>query len=516
MAALTHVCMWSEHGWVHVTATEAARLHPGGTVSARSGLFMCSLCGQYVILTDGRERDRYFKHSASEASKDCPERTFGPGYAVPRLSGEHELPIRIQNISSSDFALELGLLYVPSSILGIASDKQILIKPSGQNSSYVYTVERLNCDCITYLQIGSIPAPSYELEVAQELRTFWPKTIRGVSQNGAVFDAQNGRKLPDDADVIINKKYYHLCKQKIYGTFDGISYHLACTKAVNWSNWYVYEVEATDYTMEAAKFFLERHCRLTDTPISIQPIWPPYVQTPFVVKHDRNELYVHISGQSGLATNLFPSSRMRSLQRKEESVLYEITCTQRQHLVSAGRARTLQYAYLWKDELDQTAPIPRVEVVDCKGKTVQPGSTCTLPAGKAITVRAPFDGTIVCSHQGRLYAQREIKSEAPARVEDLKPGTEIAVFQGLDKVWTISFQKPVSQRAPAKSDDQVLRNLKSYHGTKVKIDHQAGAMAAKLSTYPKVKLWLSQQIRTGLIDQGALKYLKHLATTSAK
>ena len=48
MASLNHVCMWSEHGWVRVTAEEAAAKHPGGTVSAHSGLFMCELCGQYV------------------------------------------------------------------------------------------------------------------------------------------------------------------------------------------------------------------------------------------------------------------------------------------------------------------------------------------------------------------------------------------------------------------------------------------------------------------------------------
>lgn len=55
MASLTHVCMWSEHGWKKITANEAVRLHPGGTVSAVSCLFMCELCGQYVILTEGEK-----------------------------------------------------------------------------------------------------------------------------------------------------------------------------------------------------------------------------------------------------------------------------------------------------------------------------------------------------------------------------------------------------------------------------------------------------------------------------
>ena len=53
MASLTHVCVWSSKGWTHITPEEVARSHPGGSVSARSGLFMCELCGQYVRFVDG-------------------------------------------------------------------------------------------------------------------------------------------------------------------------------------------------------------------------------------------------------------------------------------------------------------------------------------------------------------------------------------------------------------------------------------------------------------------------------
>lgn len=78
MASLTHVCMWSDNGWKRITAEQAAKLHPGGTVSAHSGLFMCELCGQYVSLTDGTVQTRHFRHSAYEKSKNCPERIFEP------------------------------------------------------------------------------------------------------------------------------------------------------------------------------------------------------------------------------------------------------------------------------------------------------------------------------------------------------------------------------------------------------------------------------------------------------
>ena len=48
MGSLTHVCVWSSKGWTHIAPEEVARSHPGESVSARCGLFMCELCGQYA------------------------------------------------------------------------------------------------------------------------------------------------------------------------------------------------------------------------------------------------------------------------------------------------------------------------------------------------------------------------------------------------------------------------------------------------------------------------------------
>lgn len=154
MASLTHVCMWSENGWKRVTAEQAARLHPGETVSAHSGLFMCELCGQFVILTDGNIKTRYFKHSAYEKSKDCSERTFASGVSVSYASQEHDLPIRIIiSASSSSYRFEVGLVRAPIRLLG--KSLRIEIKPKGASDlSYVFVRERLNDNGITYLPIG--------------------------------------------------------------------------------------------------------------------------------------------------------------------------------------------------------------------------------------------------------------------------------------------------------------------------------------------------------------------------
>ena len=99
MASLTHVCVWSKNGWKRITPEEVAREHSRGGVSARSGIFMCSLCGQYVTFFNGRVQAPHFRHSSAEADKSCPERMYVHGYDYTYAAGEHELPIRIVNVT---------------------------------------------------------------------------------------------------------------------------------------------------------------------------------------------------------------------------------------------------------------------------------------------------------------------------------------------------------------------------------------------------------------------------------
>lgn len=197
MASLTHVSMWSEaeHEWRKITASEAAKLYPEGTVSAHSGLFVCELCGQYVILTDGRKNVRYFKHNAYDTFKDCPERTTGLSTSVGYIAGEHELPIRLSNITSSDFELELGLLYIPASILQMQKQQQVIIQPLGVSEKpYIYSFERLNSESITYVSVGALPAYKYEITSSDELRRFWPRFVNGVDGFGSIFDQKTAKK----------------------------------------------------------------------------------------------------------------------------------------------------------------------------------------------------------------------------------------------------------------------------------------------------------------------------------
>ena len=401
MASLTHVCMWSENGWKRITAEQAARLHPGGTVSAHSGLFMCELCGQYVILTDGDIRVRYFKHSAYDKSKGCPERTFGAGYSISYGSQEHDLPIRITSVSSSSFSFEIGLIRAPISFLN--KDFRIEIKPKGAfDVSYVFTKERLNYDSITYLPIGERPFEKYTLNFqngSDKLREFWPAEIKGIDPEGTLFEKVSGKKLSYDADVEIGKEYYLLKRGYIYRkSFSSVRIQEIMQKRIGWETWTLYVVSASAFNEEAARFYLDFHCRLTDHPVSLKPVWPLFVEGNYIVRHNQSSMYMLVDGNVA-EVKTFPSVTVRQLNyNSSQPKLYEVFCPGRQQLISAGRTQALQYTYLWKEPLDQVGLHPEVSVTDIAGAEVDPSETDILPRDKTLRFKSTFDGELIISN----------------------------------------------------------------------------------------------------------------------
>lgn len=445
MASLTHVRMWSDNDWKRISAEEAARLHPGGTVSAHSGLFMCELCGQYVILTDGDIRVRYFKHSAYEKSKDCPERTFGAGYSVSYNAEEHDLPIRITGVSSSSFRFEIGLIRAPISFL--SKDFRIQIQPKGVwNTSFVYSKERLNYDNITYLSIGEQPYERYTLSFQNGiniLKEFWPAEIKGIDPEGTLFEKSSGKMLSYDADVEIGKEYYLLKRGYLYRRNSRSSMRIqeAVQKRFSWETWSLYIVSASAFNEDAARFFLDFHCRLTKHPVSLKPVWPLFVESSFVVKHNQNSVYMLVSGNTS-AVKTFPAVTIRQLSyNSSQPKLYEVFCSGRQQLISAGRTQALQYTYFWKEPLNQEGVTPLVSVTDLTGDEIPSGEMDALPQGKTIRIKSSFDGGIVVSNNGRIIDKRKVSADKLVELDNLAYGLNVQIIVGLDCVWEMLYRK---------------------------------------------------------------------------
>lgn len=509
MASLTHVCVWSSKGWTHITPEEVARSHPGGSVSARSGLFMCELCGQYVRFVDGDIQTPHFRHSAYEESKDCPERTFGPGGNYTYVAGEHELPIRIVNITSTGFSFELGLVAVPRELLKKQMRKELTIVPSNKSMTpFVYSYERLNKDVLTYVPIGDCPSEKYTVISSDEIeRTYWPRITNGVRESGAIFDAESGKMLPDDADVIVGKEYYLLSRGRLYNIYNGVSIRQLLKRNISWSTWYLLQVTATDLTESAAKFFLNYHCRLTSQPISIQPIWPVYVQSPYVIQNSGETTWFLVQGQGETTTKTYPAATMLYYPSDGGKVC-SIEVNERQQLISTGRAKVLEYTYLWKKPLNERAEQPKVTISDIDGNPVPSGLQNNIPQNHIIRVTAPFDGTIRLEKNGFVIEQISLKAEISIELDAIQYGVRVLILQGLDIVWSAEYKKENSE--VLSSDDTVnFQNLVHAHGRKIPVSHTLGATVGLLKNYPKTRKWGSEKIRSGYMEEDALAYYKN-------
>lgn len=512
MASLTHVCMWMDNEWKKITAERAAELHPGGTVSAHSGLFMCELCGQYVILTDGDVRTRYFKHSAYEKSKNCPERTVGADCLVPYNSQKHDLPIRIKiaSLIPFRFEFEVGLIRAPLSAL--ADDFCVEIRPVGKSDvTYVFSKERLNNGNITYLPIGERPFERYALSFRNgkdKLHEFWPAEIKGIDPEGTLFEKESGKKLSYDADVEIEKEYYLLIRGDIHRVSSrSVQIQEIAKKRIGWECWYIYVVSASEFNEEAARFYIDYHCRLTDHPVSMQPVWPLFVEGEYIIKHNQNSTYMLVDGNA-TAVKTFPSAAVRLLNDDlPHSKLYEVFCSERQQLISAGRTQALQYTYFWKEPLDGEGYSPKVLVTDLKGSEIEPGETDALPYNRTLRFKSAFDGEIVIFRNACVMDKRKLDADGVVEISELSFDLTVQVIIGLDAVWKISF---IKERSVAADEAEILKRIMNASGAVVQVPHSLRNIMAGMGCYPQICRWIRRCMKNGMIHEQAYRRLQKL------
>lgn len=512
MESLTHVCMWTDRGWKRITAQVASKLHPGGGVSARSGIFICELCGQYVTLTNSNVYVAHFRHSSAAQEKDCRERSnrlnwlYGGGIYSYREC-DRSLPIRIRVESSNYFELELGLTPIPKMFLGNKQNGKIIISLD-DSRQYQYDYSRLNLDGVTYLSIGNHPAKKYHISSSrneEQVHTFWPSEVEGIDGDGTLFSSETGKKIPLGADVEVGKTYFLLMNHGISNECNYISIEQGCEYKENKTYWRVFKVTALEFDKDAACFFLKYHVRLTDRPIKVYPLWPSCIEAPYVIYHKEDKINMFFQGYA--VPKVFPNTNMISKGNEAASII-SIQCLGRQQLLSVGRNKILEYTYLWKDSLEKIGELPSVQVTDFYGKDFEGGIITSLPEKRVLNILAKFDGEIVIEEPGKLDIRYLLHSDQRFPVDQINYNQKISVIQGLDVVWTCYFDKIKKISRYSERDDKLLKKLQTGRGNQSQISNSIGALAVKMKDYPKSRAWLYKSIRSGYIYEKSLKILK--------
>ena len=148
-------------------------------------------------------------------------------------------------------------------------------------------------------------------------------------------------------------------------------------------------------------------------------------------------------------------------------------------MIAAGRSEILQYAYIWQDLPTNEMELPKVEVTDTKDKIISDGVAHILPKGSRLQVTAQFDGKIIRSVNDIVKEKIFFKATEIFDVKDITFGTEIKIFQGLDCVWKISYQR--EEKGISETDTELLLKLERGRGKKIPIQIEKLSKSQRLA-----------------------------------
>ena len=504
--ALTHVCVWDPVvGFRRITINEACKLYPYG-VSARSGHFVCELCADNVLLTAPGVVERHFRHDPASPNKECEERqtSFDPSYGRSMLGfNSHIMPLRLV-MNRSNFSLEVGFFYPPDKT---AQCSRVIIY-GDYYQQYEYSFERIEKGNITYLSVGSFPSSHYLFEYVDatpSLNKFWPKKISGVDDRGSIFNGKNGHLLQKGGTAYTNHMYYLVQGKRIYLSPRDIEIaELSRIQEDNYHIWYIYRINAFRFSEEAAKFFLKYSVFLSEKPPEYYPVWPPYIQDPYIIYHNASEFYFYLSGKDA-ELKAFPYSAI--LSDPEDGRLYRLLSVGREQLVSFGRSGAMGFSYIIKQPLKKRAKNPMIVIADLAGNELNDDICYTIPKDKQITIVSPYDGKVVVKNNSLVKYIYRLSANQLLILDDLKRSTEVLFYIGCDCIRTIRFESRNDIQDGAISDQVLAKQLEGCTGPSIRVTHAVGALLEKHRFGPNTLKWLRKTVKNGFIPRSAIQLL---------
>lgn len=366
----------------------------------------------------------------------------------------------------------------------------------------------MNKDKITYLSVGSDFTEAYEISVEPAIKgldKYWPDSIQGINLDGTLFDAKTGKRLPYDADIVLNHKYYLLTDWNGMDSLQGVSikpvkrYMASTFDAVS-----IYLVEATEWCESAAKFFIRFHARLTPEAAKLGIVWPRHITYPYIVKYHDNELYLIAEGES-VSLQIYPYVEKEE-DKTDKGYVYKINPNGQQTSVSIGRTRMLRNIYFWHEDIQRYTEKPSITVTDIMGKEIIEDTLRELPDKKTFIIESPYDGNALITRGNTVLTRYSFQADEKLQIGNLSMDMEINIYIGQDLIRSIGFIKKYIQ--PQINEEKLLRKIIACHSEEISISHTFGTLAGEIKNYPKVKAWMLKKIHEGKIDKKALSILR--------
>jgi hypothetical protein len=511
--ALKHVYMLIGNTWRHITAQDVADMNPGDMVSERSEIFKCDLCGKSVRWVRGDKVQPYFRHE-DNISKDCPDYTGEADSRGFYDAQKHDLPIRLDTTYLPHLRFQIGFVRIPDHLFAKDFLIKISLEWSGKKISSTpieYDKLHFTKNRITYLPISRKPFEKCLITVlgeTEDFYTFWPEETNGINPKGTLFHKDSGKKLLVNEDVEIEKEYYLLKKGDPCQNINGIKVTIIEKYPFYGKEWTLSMVSAKEITSESIQYFLNLRYNLTDSPISLMPVWPLFLEDDYVVKHNQEKIYMLIRGNI-YALKTFPPPREQELiKTRNPYILKKILLPgKRQQLISIGRGQPLQYTYFWKEALNKESKCPKVEALDINKKIIRSGKSNKLPLNGVIIVKSPFDASVVFLKGERITHKQKITGGKKYKLENLDLGIKVQILIGRDVAWEVEFTK--SQAKSDKHDADVLKWIRGGSGITIAAPHSLRNIYSNMGDYPEICKWIQTCLKTGSIQEQAYRRLQY-------
>ena len=502
-AALTHVSIREKKlGWRHITVEEAATLYEGQTVPASEHVFMCELCGQYVIFANPDKGERYFMHSRGEEDKNCEERTLrSKKYPTPQ-AGCYLLPLKIVlNSSWQSFSLYIGVPRIGK----YETDARVIVVGEELRPHSFLLSERTNDVGITWLNLGQDISLQYTVQTKGFQARNWPEQVPGINPDGAVFDSVGGKMLCP-GDEVVEKHWYYLLTDSIPPYCGDISCTKFAQKTIHGKIWDVYKIKATAFSPDTVRYFLLLHMRLVKSAVSLSLLWPPTVKVQGTAFHDGDTLYVAHNGGVDLQLSVFPLGQKLPQQRNE---YFCVESNDFQQMAAVryddGQQNQGSHIMLWQGRITENIKEPDVKVSDGKRVLLTESTYTKLPAQKLLRILAPYDGKIIIEHGDKVCDIQAIKSEELKTLE-VSFGETIKIFQGNDVAKTISFKRP-EQKPNEPFAARLLQLLHQPTRNYTSVKHTMGNMILRIPMTAELKRELYVCVRNGKMPTEAYRYI---------
>lgn len=504
---LTNVWTRDAHGeWVRTDAEKTDRSHRY-TVSADSHMFRCYSCFQYVTFVKGSEyRVSHFRHSASETSKDCEDRSliYSSGIYSPLGQVDAPDPLRLL-VDRNRVVLEIGFLPASVAELKKAIDANATISirgSSGKPDTYCVDYSRFipHTMCWLHLPLAWAKDFSVTTKPVGSIPKLWTIKRTTLSESGDLFDCRTGRRVSEKSDVMVGKDYYFLCsKWKYIPTRRSIEVKQVDIADREWS---LYKICARKYSDDAADFFFDLHLRLTTAPADIDILWPPVVEDDDMIDTNQKNLVFLVSGESDFEA--FPSYGSFVTSSREiaeyERIIY-IKNTGALQMVSASRYnQKLRSLYVRSLETTPDVLPPSIQISDEDRKIIAESELAKPPKNGILVLNAEVDVYVDVADQYGFCYRKSLVSGTESRITDLKYGMTLTVRQGLDIIRTISIKQ--AQHSKSRLDEGV-----NWSGKKVQFPRRYAGILNQIDRSSALYAKVLNALQTGRIPENGLKSL---------